>query len=255
MLLAVDVGNTSTEYGVFEKDRLVANWRLNTHRFQTADELGLITSLILHQRGLRPRVIDGMTIASVVPPVLPNLREMARTYFDLEPLVVGPGIKTGIPLRFDHPREIGADRICNAVATIAKYGGPAIIVDFGTSTNFDAISPSGEYLGGAIAPGIRLSMEALFGKASRLPQVDLSRPPSVIGKNTVDSLRAGIFFGVFGQIKEIVTRMAEEITGNPTVIATGPYAELFTQEMDLIAHAEPHLTLQGLQLIFSYNQS
>ncbi len=253
MFLAADVGNTTSVYGVFQGDSLVAHWRVTTDRSKTADELGLTLSLLLQTRGITPADIDGMAVASVVPPVLPNIVQMADTYLGITPLVVGPGVKTGIPLRFENPREIGADRICNAVAAVRKCGGPAIVVDFGTSTNFDAISEAGEYLGGAIAPGIAVSMEALFGKASRLPQIDLMRPKSAIGKSTVDSIRSGTFYGVFGQVKEIVTRMRAEIKGTPTVIATGSFSELFATEMDIIECVDEFLTLDGLRLIYEHN--
>lgn len=253
MLLVTDVGNTTTVYGVYQGEDLVARWCVSTNAARTADELGMMLDVFLRQNGIILAQIEGMAIASVVPALLPNLVAMARKYLRLEPLVVGPGVKSGIPIRFENPREVGADRICNAVAAVHKYGGPAIIVDFGTSTNFDAISEAGEYLGGAIAPGIALSMDALFHHASRLPQVELSRPRSVIGRNTADCIRAGVFYGFYGQVKEIIERMSAELGKSPAVVATGQLSRFFASETDLSCHVEENLTLDGLRLVYAYN--
>lgn len=254
MLLVVDIGNTNTVFGVYQGRELVANWRTSTDRSKTSDEIGLVVSHFLGDRGITRDEIKSLAIASVVPPVLGEYERMSRTYFGVNPLVVGPGVKTGIPIRYENPREVGADRICNAVAAVHKYGGPAVVVDFGTSTTFDAISRSGEYLGGAIAPGIWISMEALFERASKLPRIDLVRPGSPIGRNTVDSIRSGIVFGTLGQVKEIIRRMAEEMEADPTVIATGGLSEMMASETDIIQHVDKYLTLEGLRLIYEHNR-
>lgn len=253
MLLVTDVGNTTTVYGVYQDEALVARWCVSTDPAKTVDELGTTLAMFLQYQGIALGEIKGMAIASVVPTLLPKLVTMAQSYLRVEPVVVGPGVRSGIPIRFENPREVGADRICNAVAVVHKYGGPAIIVDFGTSTNFDAISETGEYLGGAIAPGITLSMDALFKRASRLPQVELDRPKSVIGRNTADSIRAGTFYGFYGQVKEIVGRMSAEMRKPPVVVATGSLSKFFAAEMDVFQHVEENLTLDGLRLIYTYN--
>lgn len=254
MLLAIDVGNTTTVYGVYQQETLIARWSVSTDAAKTVDELGMMLDVFMRRQGITFKEIEGMAIASVVPTLLPNLVGMAHSYFHLDPLVVGPGVKSGIPIRFGNPREVGADRICNAVATVHKYGGPAIIVDFGTSTNFDAISKAGEYLGGAIAPGIALSMEALFHRASRLPQVELGRPKSVIGRSTSDCIQAGIFYGFYGQVKEIIGQMSVELGGSAVVVATGHLSKFFATTTDLFQYVEENLTLDGLRLIYAYNQ-
>lgn len=253
MLLVIDIGNTNTVFGVYEGKKLVGHWRTSTNSSQTADEIGLMILHFLQNRGISPTAIKALVIASVVPPILNAFEQMAHTYFHLTPLVVGPGTKTGIPIRYDNPKEVGADRVCNALAAVHNYGCPAIVVDFGTSTNFDAVSPQGEYLGGAIAPGILISMEALFQRASKLPRIDLVRPSTAIGKTTVNSIRSGIFFGTLGQIKEIITQIARELGGNPVIIATGGLCEMIAPEIELIQHVDKHLTLKGLRLIYEIN--
>lgn len=252
MLLAFDVGNTNITVGIFQGREIRAAWRLST-RNSTADELAMALYTLFHYRGLSFRDISGIIISSVVPPLTPVLVETARRYFDLEPLVVGPGIKMGMPIRFENPREVGADRIVNAVAAYEAYGGPVVVVDFGTATTFDAISAQGEYLGGAIAPGIGISTEALFQRAAKLPRVELVKPKGIIGKNTVTSMQAGIVYGFIGQVDYIVRLMKQELGPQTKVVATGGLAELIAGETKSIDHINPMLTLEGLRILYHRN--
>lgn len=252
MLLAFDVGNTNITVGIFQGREIRAAWRLST-RNSTADELAMSLYTLFHYRGLSFRDISGIIISSVVPPLTPVLVETARRYFDLEPLVVGPGIKMGMPIRFENPREVGADRIVNAVAAYEAYGGPVVVVDFGTATTFDAISAQGEYLGGAIAPGIGISTEALFQRAAKLPRVELVKPKGIIGKNTVTSMQAGIVYGFIGQVDYIVRLMKQELGPQTKVVATGGLAELIAGETKSIDHINPMLTLEGLRILYHRN--
>ncbi|OAT86341.1 type III pantothenate kinase [Desulfotomaculum copahuensis] len=254
MILAVDVGNTNIVLGVYREGELVEHWRLSTSANRTADEHGMLLRDLFQHAGLDLRRIRGLVISSVVPPLMLSLEQMSRKYFGLTPLVVGPGIKTGLAIKYDNPREVGADRIVNAVAGYEQYGGPLIIVDFGTATTFDAISSRGEYLGGAIAPGIGISTEALFARAAKLPRVEFVIPPAVIGKTTVASMQAGIIFGFVGQVDEIVRRMKVELGGNPRVLATGGLAELIARESRTIDRVDPLITLKGLLLIYERNR-
>jgi len=255
MLLVVDVGNTNIVLGVYEGEELVVNWRVSTDRQKTADELGMLFKGLFDYHGLAMSLVKDIAVSSVVPPLTPILEAAFRRYFRVAPLVIGPGVKTGMPIRFDNPKEVGADRIVNAVAAYEIYGGPVIAVDFGTATTFDAISGEGEYLGGAIAPGISISMEALFQHAAKLPRVELARPKSVIGKNTVAAMQAGIVFGFVGQVDGIVSRMKAELGGNAYVVATGGLAKLIGPEAIAVDKVDPFLTLEGLKIIYKRNYS
>ena len=253
MLLAVDVGNTETVLGVFRDEELAWHWRLATVPERTADELALLFGGFLEGQALSfDRNVTGVVISSVVPTATQSLREMVRGYFHFAPVVVEPGVKTGVPVLTDNPKEVGADRIVNALAAFSKYGGPAIVVDFGTATTFDAISEGGEYLGGAIAPGIQISARALYERTARLPRIELAAPRSVVGKNTVESLQSGIVFGYSAMVDGMVERMAKEL-GTATVIATGGLASMVIEECRTVDHHDPWLTLEGLRLVFEKN--
>lgn len=253
MLLAVDVGNTETVLGVFRDEDLAWHWRMATVPERTADELALLFGGFLEGQGLSfDRNMTGVVISSVVPTATQSLREMVRGYFHFAPVVVEPGVKTGVPVLTDNPKEVGADRIVNALAAFSKYGGPAIVVDFGTATTFDAISDGGEYLGGAIAPGIQISARALYERTARLPRIELAAPRTVVGKSTVESLQSGIVFGYSAMVDGMVERMAKEL-GTPTVIATGGLASMVIEECRTVDHHDPWLTLEGLRLVFEKN--
>jgi type III pantothenate kinase len=253
MLLAVDVGNTNIVVGVFDGDQLVADFRLHTNERSTGDELGLTTTDLLRRRGIDIADIDSVAVANVVPPLAGAIDEMARVYFGRPPLVVGPGIRTGVSIRYEDPRLVGADRIANALAGRHLYGAPAILLDFGTATTFDAISASGEYLGGAMAPGILISLDALVSRASKLNRVELAAPASVIGRSPAASMQSGFVFGYVGLVQGIVSRMRAEIGEQARVIATGGLAELFAPLIPEIEAVDPHLTLVGLRLIHELN--
>ncbi|MGH2555786.1 MAG: type III pantothenate kinase [Actinomycetota bacterium] len=254
MLLAVDVGNTQTVLGVFEARELVWHWRIATQRERTADELALMFGGFLEQAGLSfSRQITAVVLASVVPAQTQALREMVRNYFHFLPVVVEPGIKTGISIQTDNPKEVGADRIVNAVGAFAKYGGPCVVVDFGTAITYDAVSEEGEYLGGAIAPGVQVSAAGLSSVADRLPRVEVVAPRSVIGKNTVEALQSGLLLGTASEVDGMVERMQKELGGHATVVATGGLADVVVPLCQSVDHHEPWLTLEGLRLIFEKN--
>ncbi|HEY7283433.1 MAG TPA: type III pantothenate kinase [Actinomycetota bacterium] len=254
MLLAVDVGNTQMVVGVFRDEELAWHWRLSTQPERTADELALAFGGFLEHQGLSfSKHITGVAISSVVPPVTGQLREMVQRYFHFEPIVVEPGVKTGVSVLTDNPREVGADRIVNALGAYAKYGGPCIVVDFGTATTYDAVSEKGEYLGGAIAPGIAVAAEGLIAQASRLPRVEIVAPRAIIGKNTVEALQSGLVYGTAAEVDGIVERMQKELGGHATVVVTGGLAEVIAPHTTTVDHHEPWLTLEGLRLIFERN--
>ena len=250
MLLAVDIGNTNTVLGVFDGAELVESWRVKTDARDTADELALTYRGLL--AGLK---IDGISACSTVPAVLGQLRIMLERYYpDVPAVVVEPGVRTGVPLLYDNPRELGSDRIVNALAAHHLYGGPSIVVDFGTSTNFDVVSAKGEFLGGVLAPGIEISIDALASRAARLVKVELTRPRAVIGKSTVEALQSGILYGFAGQIDGLVRRIVAELGAPATVIATGGLAQVVIAESETLQHHEPDLTLVGLRLVYERNR-
>jgi type III pantothenate kinase len=249
MLLAVDVGNTQTVLGLYESDTLAEDWRVATDRTRTGDELAVLLGGLLD-----PDSVDGICLSTTVPSILREWQGLAERWAHAPLLVVGPGVKTGIPIRYDDPREVGPDRIVNAVAARERYGAPAIVVDFGTSTNFDVVSPEGEYVGGVLAPGIEISMEALFARAARLVDVDFAAPPSVIGKTTVGGLQSGLVYGFAGQVDGIVGHIRAELEAPAApVIATGGLAELIAPHSATIERVDPFLTLDGLRLVWELN--
>jgi len=259
LLLAIDVGNTNMVMCLFDGERVAHHWRVATDPVRTADELAVLFRGLLSQvsDGARPGV-DGIALCSTVPSVLHEMREMFRGYYgDVPALIVEPGVKTGVSVRMDNPKEVGTDRIMNAVAAHHLYGGPAIVVDFGTSTNFDAVSARGEFVGGALAPGIEISVDALSRRAAQLLKVELIRPPRVIGKNTVESMQSGIIYGFAAQVEGIASRMARELSPDDpdavTTIATGGLAPLILGEVSVIDAYEPWLTLIGLRLVYERN--
>jgi type III pantothenate kinase len=247
VLLAVDVGNTQTVYGVFDDSRLAEHYRVATERRKTSDELYVLISALLDLD-----VVDGVCLSSTVPALVREYEGFADRA-GLPTLVLGPGVSTGIALRYDDPREIGPDRIANAVAAKERYGSPSIVVDFGTSTNFDVVSPDGEYVGGVLAPGIEISMDALFARAARLFRVDFTPPPTVIGKTTQTALQSGLVYGFAGQVDEIVTRIRDELGEAAPAIATGGLAELVAPHSRTLERVDPFLTLEGLRLVYARN--
>ncbi|HZO13094.1 MAG TPA: type III pantothenate kinase [Polyangiaceae bacterium] len=253
MLLAVDVGNTNISFGVFEGDRLVHHMRSESARSRTADEYAALVSQMFALRGIAVDCIDGAILASVVPPLTDTIVMLITDTFGVKPMVVGPGIKTGIKVLYESPRDVGADRIVNAVAAYAWAKGGVVVVDFGTATTFDCVTPDGDYLGGVIAPGIEISAEALFTRASRLHRVELARPERVVGKNTVGSMQSGIVFGYAGLVDGLCNRIREEIGYPCRILATGGLAPLIAPETQSIEHVDGHLTLTGLRLIHERN--
>jgi type III pantothenate kinase len=254
MLLAIDVGNTNITLGLYQGETLGARWRLATDHNRMPDEYGITLLHLLQHAGHAPAEVQAIAMASVVPPLTSVFGEACRRYLAAEPLVVDAGVKTGVRVRYEDPRQVGADRVADAAAVRELYGGPACIVDFGTGTTFDAVSAEGDYLGGAIAPGIGIAAEALFQRTAKLPRVDLARPPSVIGKNTVHAIQSGLLFGYVGLVEGMVARFRQELGPQMKVIGTGGLAELIVRETQVIDIVAPWLTLDGLRIIHALNQ-
>jgi type III pantothenate kinase len=264
MLLVLDVGNTNTVLGVFEAapggdgtqyGPLIAHWRVSTTKSQTVDEYGVLFRNLFAMNGLEVSSVQGIVISSVVPPLDSTLREVCEQYFQSRPLFIEPGVKTGMPVHYDNPAEVGADRIVNSVAAFEKFGGPCIIVDFGTATTFDVVSKKGEYLGGVITPGIGISADALFARTARLPRVDVRKPPRVLATNTVNSVQSGLYYGYLGLIDGILERLIAELGEQPTVVATGGLASLMGSGSKYIGEIDDLLTLAGLRIIYERNQN
>ncbi|WP_019880247.1 type III pantothenate kinase [Succinispira mobilis] len=256
MLLVLDVGNTNIVAGVYKEKELIVNWRFSTDRQKTIDEYGILLGNMFAYSNVAMQDIDAIAISTVVPPLLVPLSKMCERYFNIRPLIVGPGIKTGICLKYENPREVGADRIVNAIAAYEKYKDkemPLIVVDFGTATTFCALALNGDYLGGAIAPGIGIATEALFQRAAKLPRIELIKPKNVICRNTISSMQSGIIYGFVGQVDEIVRRMKLELGTEVFVVATGGLASLMAAESSTIDTVEPFLTLDGLQILHERN--
>ena len=255
MLLAVDIGNTNIVFGLFDGDELKTHWRIRTEQNRTTDEYWVLVNEFLRLNEIGPASIHNIVISCVVPPLIPVFEELSRKYLENDPLVVGPGIKTGIPILYNNPAEVGADRIVNAIAGFEKYGGPLIIVDFGTATTFDAVSEKGEYLGGAIFPGLEISLEALYKSTAKLSSVDIVLPEHVIGKSTKESIQSGTVYGFVGVIDNIVSKMQSEIGQPAQVIGTGGVLPVIEKQVQSIQTVDPFLTLEGLRILYQRNRS
>jgi type III pantothenate kinase len=253
MLLAIDVGNTNVTLALFDGDRLAADWRVTTHRERTADEVAVELRQLFSLRGYELGVVDGVVISSVVPNLNPPLIEASRRYLKCEPVMVGPGVKTSVRIRYENPKDVGADRIANALAAFTKYGGPVIVIDFGTAVTYDAINEQGDYLGGAISPGVEISLDALVSQTAMLRRVEPVAPDSVIGRNTVTSIQSGLVWGFVAQVEGMVARMVAELGGSARVVATGGQAALVAGLTHVIEVTDPLLTLEGLRLIYNQN--
>lgn len=254
MLLAVDAGNTHTVLGLFEGERRRGDWRLPTRTESTEDELSVLVLALLERAGFTPDDVEAMVVASVVPDLNPVLARTARETFGCEPLFIGPGTKTGMPILYENPHEVGADRIVNAVAAVSRFGAPVVVLDFGTATTFDVVDPRGAYLGGVIAPGLGLSAEALFSRAARLHRVDIVPPARVIGRNMEQSLQSGLFLGYVALVEGLVRRILDELGQPAPVVATGGLAEVFEPRIAGLAAVDPHLTLDGLRILWERNR-
>lgn len=254
MLLAVDIGNTTVALGLFKGKKLVKSWKLKTDRDRTSDDYGATLLDLFRISGQDPGAVAGAIVSSVVPPLTPVFEDVCRSFFGVQARIVGPGLKTGMPILYENPLEVGADRIVAAVAAFEKYGGPVIVVDFGTATTFDAVSDKGEYLGGAIAPGIQISAEALYLKTARLPRIEIRKPKRAIGRTTVSSMQSGLYFGYVGLVTNTVEEIRKELGPGTRVVATGGFGGLIVPELARIEAYEPDLVLEGLRIIFDRNR-
>ena len=254
MLLAIDIGNSNIVWGVFDGDKLLVDWRVSTDHAKTTDEYAILLLDLLRVEDISPERMDGVILSSVVPPLTPLFEELSETYFHCLPLIVAAEIETGLTIKYTNPQEVGSDRIVNAAAAYRRYGGPIIIVDFGTATTFCTVTAAGEYLGGAIAPGLRISAEALYARTAKLPKIELARPKSAIGQDTVTSMQAGLIFGYAGLVDELVRRIKQEVGRECFVVATGGLAGLIAPESRTIREVRPHLTLEGLALLWALNR-
>ena len=254
MLLVMDVGNTITVIGLYEGPELRAHWRSITGNYRTSDELRVFLTMLLHADGLEPEMVNGCCVSSVVPALNPALMDLCANHFGAELVFVEPGVKTGLVIQVDNPKEVGADRIVNAVGALEEHEGPLIAIDFGTATTFDAITKRGEYRGGIIVPGIKTAADALFEKCAKLPSVEIVKPPSVIGKNTIDHVRSGLTYGYADMVDGLIQRMAAEMGEKPLVLATGGFAELVADIATRIDIVDPYLTLKGLRAVFLKNR-
>jgi type III pantothenate kinase len=253
MLLAIDIGNTNIVLGLYQEKNLITHWRLATQAERTSDEYGVIISQLIDYSGHGLEQISAIAVSCVVPPMLTTAQELADKFFHIEPLIVGPGIKTGMPILYENPKDVGADRIVNGIAAYEKFHDACIIVDFGTATTIDLISKKGEYIGGAIAPGLSISLEALFQRASKLPRIEIVKPKEVIGRNTIHSIQAGIFYGYVGLVEGIVRRMRADFAPRAKVVATGGLAPLVASECSSIEAVDEFLTLDGLRIVHERN--
>lgn len=254
MLLAIDIGNTNITFGLYEGETLGPRWRIRTIHEKMPDEYGILMDQLFRHRGYEPGQVTGAVVASVVPPLTPAFEQVCRDYVGQAPLVVDAGVRTGVRIRYDNPRDVGADRVVDAAAVRALYGVPACVVDFGTATTFDAVTAEGDYLGGAIAPGIGIAAQALFQRTAKLPRVELSRPPSAIGRNTPHAIQSGMLFGYVGLVEGMVARFKAELGPETRVVATGGLAEVVARETQVIDVVDPWLTLHGLRIVYELNR-
>lgn len=254
MLLAIDIGNTNVVVGIFQGEKLIKHWKIRTDREKTCDEYGMSLLNLFTFSDLKVDRIKSVIISSVVPPLTPVFQELSQNLFQIKALVVGPGLKTGMPILYENPLEVGADRVVAAVAAFEKHGGPSIVVDFGTATTFDAVSANGEYLGGAIAPGIQISAEALFLKTAKLPRIEIKKPKQVIGRTTVSSMQSGLYFGYIGLVSNIIEEIKRELGKETSVISTGGFAAQISQKIKSIDFHEPYLVLEGLRILHERNR-